>query len=254
MDIGRLMGQDLGSPLATRWEITNNAPVGTDHWREGSPVEEAHPIGCLGGAELWRFPLDVAEGALQAHWESLSRDERARADRMRSGPRERFVAARGQLRRILARYLRLSPSAIAIGSGRNGKPFVAAGPSFNLSHSGRLGICAVSTAGEVGVDIEVFHAVPEAELIAGRWLGAAAATEVGRAGPDRDAVFLRHWTRREAYLKALGIGITDAEGPSDPAACTVFDLEPAPGYVGALAVARPGRGGDGPTDAGAGVP
>ncbi len=222
--------------------------MGTDHSRELSPVEEAHPIGYLEDAELWLFPLDVAEGALRAHWESLSGEERTRAERMRSGPRERFIVARGQLRRILAAHLRLAPSVIAIGTGRNGKPFVASGPSFNLSHSGGLGICAVSTAAEVGVDLEVLHAVPEAELIAGRWLGAAAAAEVGSAGSDRDAVFLRHWTRREAHLKALGVGITDAgeAGPGDPAACAVFDLEPAPGYVGALAVLRPGRAGDTP--------
>ncbi len=221
------------------------ASVTTDPSREGSLAEGAQRISCHGGADLWRFALDVASDALQQHWESLCADERARADRMRPGPRERFVVARGQLRRILAAYLRLAPSSIAFGSGRNGKPFVEGGPHFNLSHSGGLGICAVSRGAEVGVDVEVVHAVPEAEQIAVRWLGAAAAAAVGRAGSDRDAVFLRHWTRREAYLKLLGVGITDADGPADPdpALWAVFDLDPAPGYVGALAVARVGRAG-----------
>ncbi len=230
------------------------APVGTDPSLDASTAQQAQRFGAAGGAELWRFPLDVARDALRQHWETLSPDERARADRMRPGPRERFVVARGQLRRILAAYLPAAPSSLAFGSGQNGKPFVEAGPRFNLSHSGGLGVCAVSPGGEVGVDIEVVHAVPEAEQIAVRWLGAAAAAEVERAGLDRDLVFLRHWTRREAYLKALGVGITDGDGPgpADPALWTIVDLDPAllsvrpepvegrtgtPGYVGALAVA-----------------
>ncbi len=215
------------------------APVGTDPALDAGTAQGPHRFGTAGGAELWRFPLDVPRDALRQHWETLSPDERTRADRMRSGPRERFVVARGQLRRILAAHLGVAPSSLAFGSGRNGKPFVEAGPHFNLSHSGGLGVCAVSPAAEVGVDIEVVHQVPEAEQIAGRWLGAAAAAEVRRAGRDRDLVFLRHWTRREAYLKALGVGITDAggPGPADLALWTILDLEPAPGYVGALAVA-----------------
>ncbi len=224
-------------------------PVGTDLTCTGGPVEGAERIGSPGGVELWRFALDVGKEALQRLWASLSPDERARADRMRPGPRERFVVARGQLRRILGAYLGVAPSSIAFRSGRNGKPFVEAGPRFNLSHSGGLGVCAVSPEAEVGVDVEIVHTVPEAEQIAAQWLGPAAAAEVERAGPDRDAVFLRHGTRREAYLKLLGVGITEAAGPAvaDPARCAIVDVDPAPGYVGALAIARAGDlGGDPP--------
>lgn len=227
-------------PLATASGVANN----------GGVVIPSR-IGPLEGAELWCFPLEVEAGDLLAHRESLSPEELARAERMRPGPRERFVVARGQLRRILATHLGVAPSRVAIRAGHHGKPFVEAGPSFNLSHSGALCVCAVSRAGEVGVDIEILRPVPEAGPIARRWLDPEACAELERAGADRNTVFLRHWTRREAYLKALGVGITDADppGPPDPARWLVLDLQPAPGYLGALAVARsaPRGGAAGPT-------
>ena len=201
----------------------------------------AAPLGSILDADLWRFPLDVGANDLESFWLLLSPAERARADRFRTGPRERYVAARGQLRRILSSYLEVSPAALAFGSGPHGKPVLEHGPRFNLSHSAALGICAVSPGREVGVDLEALRPVPEAEAIAERWMGRDARAALEADGQDRAVTFMRLWTRREAYLKALGIGLARAERPAEPVeTCrwVVLDLDPAPGFVGALALER----------------
>jgi len=193
------------------------------------------------GVDVWRFALDLPPAEVEACWRVLSPDERARADRTRRGPRERYVVGRARLRVILAGHVGVAPASLALVTGPNGKPRLEAGPAFNLAHSGALGLIAVARDREVGVDVEELRVVPEAQEIARRWIGPDAEAALRSAGADRDRVFLRLWTRREALLKATGAGLADAERPPDPGEASrweVVDLDPAPGYVGALAVER----------------
>jgi 4'-phosphopantetheinyl transferase len=200
----------------------------------------AVPFATLSGVELWQIPLDLDEAALAVLARDLSTEERTRAGRLALPQvRTRFVAARAGLRRLLARHVGGAPAALDLRVGERGKPFLPGGPSFNLSHSGDLAVCAVAGMREVGVDVEELRLVPEAFAIAERHLGAEVCRELGEAGAERDRTFLRHWTRREAFLKALGIGLADEPSPAmDPQRWEVHELIPGASYVGALVVAR----------------
>lgn len=180
--------------------------------------------------------------SLAACWALLTTEERARADRMRAGPRERRVVAWARLREVLGAATGTRPGQVHLQVGAHGKPFVPGGPAFNLSHSEGLGLCALAEGREVGVDVEAVRPVAEAQLIAARWIGPEAAAALEAAGADRDAAFLRLWTRRESLLKGVGIGLAAAEelDAEEAARWSVVDLEPGTGYVGALAVARAG--------------
>jgi 4'-phosphopantetheinyl transferase len=98
-------------------------------------------LGTVLGVELWRFALDLPAAEVEACWEVLSPDERARADRTRSGPRERYVVGRARLRAVLSGHLGVAPAAVAFLAGPNGKPRLADGPEFNLAHTGGIGLC-----------------------------------------------------------------------------------------------------------------
>ncbi len=202
---------------------------------------------------LWRIALDApADASL------LSPDELERAGRFHfARDRRRFVAARAGLRRILARYLGQAPQALGFAYGPQGKPRLAAAgapPYFNLSHAEGLALVAVTAIGEVGVDLEFPRPIDPG--LAARYFAAAeiAALEALPA-QERNLAFFRCWTRKEAYLKACGDGVLAPldrfEVSLDPASPRVLTiggdreeaarwqlahLEPAPGYVGAVAL------------------
>lgn len=212
---------------------------------------------------VWRAslrpPPDVL-ARLEAH---LSPDERARAARFHF-PRHRtaFVAGRGVQRDILARYTGLTPDRLAYREGPYGKPELAGageerGIRFNVSNSGDLALYAVTLRREIGVDLEQLRPMPDGRDIARRFFSAPE-NEVFTALAEevRDVAFFRCWTRKEAYIKAIGEGLSMpldrfdvAFAPGEPARIlhtrgnpaeaerwTMLALEPGPGYVGALAV------------------
>jgi len=215
-------------------------------------------------AHVWRFPLDLPASAL-AGWErSLSDDERRRADRFRTPAlRRRFVAGRGGLRAVLSAYLGCPPERVGFVYGRHGKPALAPGLTpgpfeFNLSHSGELALCAVSSVGVVGVDIEAVRPMEaNGQNLVGRFFSPRERDDFfSLPEPERLAAFFRGWTRKEAFLKATGTGLATVldsfDVPLDPAAppavlrvaddpgasarWSLFDLDPGPGYAAALAV------------------
>jgi 4'-phosphopantetheinyl transferase len=143
------------------------------------------------------------------------------------------------LRRVLAQYLGEDPEGIALARGERGKPRLATEPdrlSFNLSHSGELTLVAVSRGREVGVDVE--RAKPGRDLVAlaARAFGAEEATAVRAAtGDERTRLFYELWTRQEARLKCLGVGLAGATArPAVPVA--VENLPVDAGYAAAVAV------------------
>ena len=101
---------------------------------------------------VWQWDLDVRAGDFDRYWEMLSAQERERAGKFRfERHRRRFVAGRGELRELLSRYLALSPQAVALGYGQEGKPFCLSQPSgwticFNLSHSENKAALAISNS------------------------------------------------------------------------------------------------------------
>jgi 4'-phosphopantetheinyl transferase len=142
----------------------------------------------------------------------LSADERERIGRFRlEAHRERSLLARALLRWILAAYLRLEPAAIALRYGPQGKPALASSNPlhFNTSHAGDYAAFAVTSLGEVGVDIEVIQSeMPRREEIAARYFAAGEQAAL-RALPEaeRNAAFFELWTRKEAFVKARGDGL-----------------------------------------------
>jgi 4'-phosphopantetheinyl transferase len=189
--------------------------------------------------ELWRLDLGLTATELAQCWGALSEHDRARADKL-SAPqvRRRFVAARGGLRQMLAGYVGVDAAALVLTGGAHGKPMLPGGPSFSLSHSGDLALCAVVWGRSVGVDLEQVRPIPEADSIAAGWFGPldrVTYRAIGDPG-QRQQIFLRLWTRREAYLKAQGVGITGKGPPEDIdlGRWEVRELHPGEGFVGAL--------------------
>ena len=166
--------------------------------------------------DLWRIVAaepnhDPRLPALRA---LLSAEERARADRfLVEEPRVIFTLARGTLRQILGGYLGVAPTEVEFETGEHGRPFVVApepaGLDFNVSHSGRVILIAVARHRPIGADVEVIRTDFDHEKLANRYFskpeGERLATE---SNAERDRSFFRCWTRKEAYLKLKGAGLT----------------------------------------------
>nr|QEO74446.1 4'-phosphopantetheinyl transferase [uncultured bacterium] len=191
--------------------------------------------------------------------ELLSTDERDRAARFRfDHHRDRFVIAHGALRVILGRYLRGAPAAVELDVGASGKPFAPRTDlRFNLSHSGTEALVAVTAGRDVGCDIEeISERVPIDRLAARFFSLADQAALAAFQADDRRAAFFRCWTRKEAYVKAVGDGLSLAldrfdvtvTGPatllatrpdaSEAGRWAMVDVPCPSGYAGAVCVAR----------------
>jgi 4'-phosphopantetheinyl transferase len=192
----------------------------------------------IGGAEVWRINLDAAPPSDAI----LSEEERRRAGRIAiEVARRRFVAAHAGLRAILAHSTGRAPEDLRFGAGPHGKPFLEGGPRFSLSHSAGLAVCAICADRELGIDLEKARQVAEARAIAERWFDAdeQKAFEAERLR-EPAAAFIRCWVRKEAWLKALGIGFSSGEtaSPFDPVRWERHDLALEPPWACALVIER----------------
>lgn len=209
--------------------------------------------------------LDRARPA--ALGDTLAPDENARAARfVFERDRRRFATARGLLRQILGDATGIAPARLAFRYGTRGKPSLAdapGAPDFNVSHSGGLAAFALSRAGEVGVDIEQERPMPDLAAIAERFFSPReSAVLAGLAEAERVPAFFRCWTRKEAFIKLTGEGLSRALdafdvafGPGEPARLLRVEgdpdaveryrleaLEAPQGFAAALAVdGRPRR-------------
>ncbi|HWQ32050.1 MAG TPA: 4'-phosphopantetheinyl transferase superfamily protein [Blastocatellia bacterium] len=211
---------------------------------------------------VWRASLALPAWQLRHLWQILSPEERSRAERFRFAQhRDNHIAARGLLRLILSRYLSLDPAQLRFSYGAWGKPALTAETDgdrlrFNLSHSGELALYAIAEGREVGVDLELMRADFTEAAVAQRTfsprefaaLSALPASEWTRG-------FFNCWTRKEAYIKARGEGLSlpldqfDVSlAPAEPARLLrvlsderetrrwqLKELFPGPAYAGALA-------------------
>lgn len=144
----------------------------------------------------------------------LSHDERFRAERFYfERDRRRFIVARALLRRLLAGYLRTDPALLDFSYGATGKPALAGRWSgaldFNVSHSGDGILCAITTGRAVGADLEYIRPLQDMAAIAVRILSKSEQILFSTASPSsQDRMFFEFWTRKEAFIKATGDGLS----------------------------------------------
>lgn len=212
-----------------------------------------------GEVHVWRVGLDQPEEAIGGLRRVLSGDEVERAERfVFDRHRRRFTVARGAMREVLGGYLGVGTAEVRFAYGERGKPRLAeGGVEFNLSHSEEMALLAVTSAVPVGVDVEALRRMEDALKISERFFSAAE-RGVLAACPEgeRDAAFFRCWTRKEAYVKAVGDGIVlgldrfdvsldegagarflALDGDASRAAqWSLIHVDPGDGYVGALAM------------------
>ncbi len=216
---------------------------------------------------VWRAPLELPLSQVQELRGILTDDELDRANRFSFEiDRQRFIAARGALRSILSRYTSIYPGHLRFHYHQYGKLFLAPEFSddllnFNLSHSGSMALYAVTRNMEIGVDIERVRSDFEYEEIAERFFSANEAAILRTIPVEKKLeAFYNCWTRKEAYIKAHGKGLSlpldsfdvafapwepsisliTRDEPQESSHWTLLDLKPGLGYVGALAVR--GRG------------
>lgn len=198
----------------------------------------------------WCVSLDVSPEACARLDATLTRDERSRSARFRfERDRRRFIVAHGVLREILGRYLGAHPGELRFMYKELGKPELSHAFGdwlrFSLSHSGDLALIAVAARADVGVDLEYVRLQPDHAEIAERFFSPDEVDHLKRLPAHLQAeAFFSLWTKKEAYLKACGEGLASLDGGSpEPAPARDWSLhtvEPAPGYIGALAIE--GRG------------
>ncbi len=210
-------------------------------------------------ANLVRSPNDCQQLA-----QTLSADERARAERFRfPRDRDRFIVSRGTLRTLLGRYLKLSPDRVQFRYGDKGKPALAeplagVGLEFNLSHSEDLMVCAIADQQPIGIDLEYLRPVADLENLTQRFFTPREHAAIHAFKGDRCLrSFFQHWTCKEAVLKATGNGLVSLSAievflqhdtaklvQHDDTSAPAWSLQlfmPAPGYVGAVAINAPER-------------
>lgn len=167
---------------------------------------------------LWKVPLIVSDEMLENYFCCLSSDEKARANRFKfAHDRRRFVVARGTLRHLLGQEFARSPQSITLCYSKYGKPSLSSTSAdskfcnfhFNLSHSGELALCALGGDRQVGVDIEIIRPIQQLDNMMERCLSEREQTQV-KATKDPLRAFLQRWTCKEAYLKAIGKGLSQS--------------------------------------------
>jgi 4'-phosphopantetheinyl transferase len=228
-----------------------------EDWRPA--LDWTPPSGGL--IDVWRLDLTVKE----EDWTLLSPDEAERANRIIvEGKRDQKATGRAQLRRILALYIDVAPQSLLFQYGEHGKPGLSEHPdlSFNLSHSEKVGLVCVSRSVRIGVDAEHAREGRDFSGLANRFFSAEESAAL-QALPEleRPDAFYRAWARKEAYLKALGTGLSfpsngftidyTGEGPGrvvstdmpgdDPTAWRFADVELGSDFAGAVCFEGPER-------------
>ena len=230
-----------------------------DAWTPGPE----HPRLGEGEVHVWRASLLASAGELARLHAILSDEEKVRAARFRYEiHRGRFIAGRGIQRLLLARYLDADPAALRYRQAAHGKPLLdgaeaESGIRFNVTNAEDGLLVALARGRELGVDLEPLHRAVDRDAVARRFFSAPE-NAVYDTIPDeqRDAAFFTCWTRKEAYIKAVGDGLTMPLDcfdvtlrPGEPARLlatrgdpaqverwTMRELDAGPGWTAALVV------------------
>lgn len=193
----------------------------------------------LGDVVLFRAELLQPENTLQHAKLLLSNDEVQRAKRFRFAPhRRRFLVARAMLRTILAHYLRIGAKEVRFEYQQHGKPKIvdSQNPSevtFNLSHSREMAVLAVALQRQLGVDVEfIKRPLTDPGRLARRFFSEQEKAQFSQVSESqKNEAFFNCWTRKEAFIKAIGEGLTHP--------LRNFDVSFLPGEQAALLSTRP---------------
>ncbi len=167
---------------------------------------------------IWRSILDLPIAKVELLAQTLSTDEGGRAERFHfKQDRQRFIVARGLLRTILGNYLGIPAALLEFNYGPHGKPEIKHTQiRFNLSHSKNLVLYAITSDRELGIDLEFIRPITEAEQIANRCFSKREKAIFQALSPEQKPTgFFHHWTRKEAYLKAVGDGLAASNDDFD---------------------------------------
>ena len=211
-------------------------------------------VSAAGGSEAWdavaRVPqLDIADvhvwRVITSAWrprvaalrDRLSMDEKARADRFHfAKDRDQYVVAHGALRTLLAHYTGLHPASLRFQLGPSGKPSLVIAsaeqpPLFNLAHSADVTLIAVTRSAEVGIDVEAWTDDLDPLDLAAHFFSPGECSELeSLAAVDRRRGFFACWARKEAYIKATGVGVSRG--------LDYFDVTVAPDSAGRIRADR----------------
>lgn len=187
---------------------------------------------------LWQVDLPAVATAEQRWAQFLSADERARATRFHfSRDRQYFTATRAVLRTVLGSYAGFDPKKLGFRYSEKGRPSLSTGHTgtqleFNVSHSGSVALLAFARGRALGVDVELLREDFDHEAIARRFFSDDDLRQFAALAPsERYQGFFRCWTRKEAYIKAQGTGLS--------LPLHQFDVSLKPGEVNALLFTRP---------------
>jgi 4'-phosphopantetheinyl transferase len=177
---------------------------------------------------VWTVRTEAPSAVAERFELYLSPDEKGRAAQFRfERDRNSFVVAHGVLRILLGRYLNISPAGVLFKYESKGKPAIAGsgGIDFNVSHSHGLAVFAFTAGCQVGVDVERIRPLQDVQSIADRYFCSEEATELMSLPPsERELGFYLCWTRKEAYVKASGDGLS---APLDSFRVTLRPCQPA---------------------------
>ncbi len=212
---------------------------------------------------LWRAKLDQSDECVKQLTQILSFEEQRKSERFHfDKDRKSFIVTRGVLRTILSRYLGIEPNRLQFGYRSNSKPCLTEKSDgeeicFNLSRSHGLSLYAFTRSRQIGVDIEYIFPITEADQIFARFFSSHEYAKWQQLPKDqKQEAFFHCWTRKEAYIKARGEGLSlpldqfnVSFAPGEPAALLASSgtsdessrwllraFQPGPGYVAALVV------------------
>jgi 4'-phosphopantetheinyl transferase len=204
-------------------------------WDAATDAAKAVPLSA-GVVHLWKKSFDTSLEEVERCYEVLSPEERTRAQRfLVEPPRRAFILTRGTLRQLLGRYLDRAPGDLNFHFTEFGKLFLNESNElrFNVSHTDGVALLGFARGAELGVDVEKIRPVKDLKDLANRFFSLAERDKLNRldAEDELHAAFFRCWTRKEAYIKGKG------EGLSIP--LHQFDVSLEPGEMQALIATRP---------------
>jgi len=212
---------------------------------------------------IWKIPLVQSIHTIETFEGALSQDEHSRSARYHfEKDKQKFIIARGSLRMILGQYLNISPDQIEFIYNDYGKPGLDKGCgdkkiSFNLAHSDNWAVCAIVNKHIIGIDIEKIRTLPDVAQIAERFFSDAEFADYQIVLEEHKiSAFFNCWTRKEAFIKAIGEGLSHPldkfivtladnvpaklveveDDPDEAANWEMISFNPAPGYIGAVAI------------------
>ena len=219
---------------------------------------------------IWRGNLDLSESVIHQFTNVLSEDELDRANRFYFlKDKHRFISGRGMLRKILSFYLGVEPDEVPFQYSQYGKPYLSPEKvssefsipafeiAFNLSHSNSIALLGVTKSRRVGIDVEYAKHLPDADEIARRFFSPQENLIFQElTQKQKQTAFYHIWTRKEAFIKAIGEGLSypldqfDVSFLPEEQPCikqisgdsnmgnrwSVKTLTPHPGYIGAIVV------------------